>query len=96
MKKLLAMSMALIMMAGLTGCGKGGYSSKSKKAITAAESAFDVEEMSNKEKKQFLKNNLRVGTGGFVDGLYVTLDEDDMESIDVDDDSETEIGRAHV
>lgn len=81
MKKLLAMSMALIMLAGLTGCGKEGFSSKNKKLIAAAESVFDAEELGSKEKKQLIKNSLRFDQGAFADGIYVTLEADEMEKI---------------
>ena len=92
MKKYIA-GFACVMAVSMTGCslvGGGAFKKQVKKITETAEDVCDAEEASNKQRKSILKNVSMKNV--FEDGLYMTLDEDEisemkdgLDSIDPDE-----------
>ena len=89
MKKLVSCALVLTMILSLAGCSKGstGFSGTVKKVTKAAENVYGAEEATKKQKKKIMDDDdFDYGDSDFQDGVYVTLDEEDIEDIDFGED----------
>ena len=84
MKKLVSCALVLTMLLSLAACGKkgGGFASKQKKIISAAESVCGAEEATKKQKKKLKTDDTDPTDPEYSDGVYVTFSADDIEDID--------------
>ena len=88
MKKL-SVLVAVIMTVTMAGCSlfESKYKKAEKKMIDAAVNSCDAAEMTAKQKKNVIKKNLVVGNTTFGDGAYVCLSSDDLEDVEIKDDT---------